>query len=74
MYRYGFSSSCEVISWSGDNPCSLAGLGLQQVGDIAVSLGTSDTMFTIMENAVPGLNGHILRNPIDPTSFMGMLW
>jgi hypothetical protein len=30
---------------SGDNPCSLAGLGLQEPGDVAVSLGTSDTMY-----------------------------
>jgi xylulokinase len=73
VYRYGFSASCEIIAWSGDNPCSLAGLGLQQVGDIAVSMGTSDTMFTMMEKATPGNDGHVLRNPVDPNSFMGML-
>ena len=26
--RYGFSSECKCVAWSGDNPCSLAGLGL----------------------------------------------
>ena len=59
VYKYGFSKSCEIIAWSGDNPCSLAGLGLQQVGDIAVSLGTSDTMFTMMHQATPGKDGHV---------------
>ena len=34
-------------------------LGLQQVGDIAVSLGTSDTMFTMMHQATPGKDGHV---------------
>ena len=73
VYRYGFSPSCRVVSWSGDNPCSLAGLGLQNAGDVAVSLGTSDTMFAMMSKARPGLDGHVLRNPVDPESFMGML-
>jgi xylulokinase len=71
--KYGFASSCKIIAWSGDNPNSLAGLGLQEPGDLAVSLGTSDTMFTMMNSATPGKDGHVLRNPIDPTSFMGML-
>lgn len=73
IQRYGFSPDCEVIAWSGDNPCSLAGLGLQGAGDIAVSLGTSDTMFTVMGRACPGKDGHVFRNPVDPKSFMGML-
>ena len=44
--RYGFSPETDVIIGTGDNPSSLAGLGL--VGDTsrhAVSLGTSDTYF-----------------------------
>ena len=28
VQRYGFKKYCTVITWSGDNPCSLAGLGL----------------------------------------------
>ena len=41
----GFSYVLRVLlmTW-GDNPCSLAGLGLQEPGDVAISLGTSDTM------------------------------
>jgi xylulokinase len=44
--RYGFSPETEIVIGTGDNPGSLAGLGL--VGDKsrhAVSLGTSDTYF-----------------------------
>lgn len=44
--RYGFDPGCQVIVGTGDNPASLAGLGL--VGEAAVravSLGTSDTYF-----------------------------
>lgn len=47
--RYGFSPETEVVIGSGDNPGSLAGLGL--VGDgrrHAVSLGTSDTYFAYL--------------------------
>jgi len=47
--RYGFSSESDVVVGTGDNPASLAGLGL--VGDDsrhAVSLGTSDTYFGYM--------------------------
>lgn len=36
-------SSCEIVCGSGDNPCSLVGLRLCNKGDIAVSMGTSNT-------------------------------
>ena len=70
--RYGFPSTCLVVAWSGDNPCSLAGLGLLK-GDVAVSLGTSDTLFAVLERPQPGEDGMVLRNPVDPESYMGML-
>jgi xylulokinase len=41
--RFGFSSACKVVAWSGDNPNSFASLGIGR-GDIAISLGTSDTV------------------------------
>ncbi len=44
--RYGFEPKTQVIVGSGDNPCSLVGIGL--IGDTkrnAISLGTSDTYF-----------------------------
>ena len=32
---------------SGDNPCAVAGLGLAEAGDRALSLGTSDTLLAV---------------------------
>jgi xylulokinase len=71
--RFGLNPACKVVAFSGDNPCSLVGLRLQRSGDVAVSLGTSDTLFAIVDQPSPRPDGHILRNPIDPHSFMAML-
>jgi len=49
--RYGFSPTCRVFPFSGDNPCSLIGLGLVEPGRVALSLGTSDTLFACMDQA-----------------------
>ena len=47
--RYGFAKDCLVLPFSGDNPCSLIGLGLVNPGQVALSLGTSDTLFACMD-------------------------
>ncbi|MEE9395979.1 MAG: FGGY family carbohydrate kinase [Methylococcales bacterium] len=47
--RYGFNSACKILPWSGDNPSSLIGLGLVDEGMTAISLGTSDTCFGLMQ-------------------------
>ncbi|MEE3039577.1 MAG: FGGY family carbohydrate kinase [Candidatus Latescibacterota bacterium] len=47
--RYGLAATCQVLPFSGDNPCSLIGLGLVQPGQMALSLGTSDTFFACMD-------------------------
>ena len=47
--RYGFADDCLVLPFSGDNPCSLIGLGLVAPGQVALSLGTSDTLFACMD-------------------------
>mmetsp|Transcript_20335 Transcript_20335/g.52738 ORF Transcript_20335/g.52738 Transcript_20335/m.52738 type:complete len:564 (+) Transcript_20335:35-1726(+) len=72
---YGINPGCAVIAWSGDNPNSVAGLGLNNPGDIGLSLGTSDTIFSICPAAdsKPGLEGHFFVNPVDPQSHMAML-
>ena len=44
QHRHGFAA-VPVIAWTGDNPSSLVGVGLVEEGRIAVSLGTSDTVF-----------------------------
>jgi xylulokinase len=60
--RFGFRPETQVIVGSGDNPCSLVGLGLVGNPNLhAVSLGTSDTYFGHMVE-VPGVartEGHI---------------
>jgi xylulokinase len=49
VQRHGFSPDCDVVLASGDNPCSLIGLGLVEPGHFALSLGTSDTLFACTE-------------------------
>jgi xylulokinase len=45
--RHGLPAA-KVVAWSGDNPCSLIGTGLVAEGRVAISLGTSDTIFGLM--------------------------
>ncbi|KAF5208457.1 Xylulose kinase, partial [Thalictrum thalictroides] len=71
--RFQFNKNCLVIQWSGDNPNSLAGLTLNTPGDLAISLGTSDTVFGIASEPQPRLQGHVFPNPVDTTSYMVML-
>lgn len=69
--RYGFPSA-PVVVWSGDNPCSLIGTGLVRQGRLAVSLGTSDTVFGLMrEPRVDSTGtGHVFGSPTG--EFMGL--
>jgi xylulokinase len=62
--RYDLPAA-RVITWSGDNPCSLIGTGLVKEGRVAVSLGTSDTVFGLMrEPRVDAtLTGHVFGAP-----------
>lgn len=72
--RYGFDRNCDVVVFSGDNPCSLAGLNLSRSGDVAISMGTSDTMFgSLTEPRPSGVEGHVFASSIDPTGYMVML-
>jgi xylulokinase len=69
--RYGFPAA-RVIAWSGDNPCSLVGVGLVREGRLAVSLGTSDTVFGLMRE--PRVDrtgtGHVFGAPTG--DYMGL--
>ncbi|KAJ3696159.1 hypothetical protein LUZ60_001536 [Juncus effusus] len=71
--RFNFNKDCLVIQWSGDNPNSLAGLTLNKPGDLAISLGTSDTVFGITSEAKPSLEGNVFPNPVNPNCYMVML-
>ena len=69
--RYGLPAA-KVIAWSGDNPCSLIGTGLVREGRVAVSLGTSDTVFGLMSEPrvdVTG-TGHVFGAPTG--DYMGL--
>jgi xylulokinase len=62
--RYGFPSA-HVVVWTGDNPSSLIGVGIVEEGQVAVSLGTSDTVFGVMHDAAIDLSGtaHTFGSP-----------
>ena len=62
--RYGFPAA-KVVAWSGDNPCSLVGTGIVREGTIAISLGTSDTLFGLVPEACydPSGTGHVFGSP-----------
>ena len=48
--KYGLNKDALALVWSGDNPCSVIGLGLIEDGMVAISLGTSDTLFGYMKH------------------------
>lgn len=57
--------AAKLVVWTGDNPSSLIGTGLINEGRVAVSLGTSDTMFGLMREprvSVDG-TGHVFGAP-----------
>ena len=67
--RYSLPAT-PVVVWSGDNPCSIIGTGVIRPGLVAVSLGTSDTVFAISRN--PGRHAsHVFRSPTG--EFMNLL-
>ncbi|KAB5586472.1 hypothetical protein PHYPO_G00002060 [Pangasianodon hypophthalmus] len=70
--RFGMPEDCKVVAFTGDNPGSLAGMRLQE-GDIAVSLGTSDTVFLWIKEPRPMVEGHIFCNPVDCLSYMALI-
>ena len=69
--RHGLPPS-RIVAWSGDNPCSLIGTGLVREGNIAISLGTSDTIFGLMREprVDSGGTGHVFGAPTG--DYMGL--
>ena len=70
--RYGFSPETRAIAWTGDNPSSLIGTGLVGEGRVAISLGTSDTIFGAMDQPRTSRDGigHVFGSPTG--RFMGI--
>ncbi len=72
--RFGFSPDCRVLPFSGDNPCSLIGLGLLQPGQAALSLGTSDTLFACLgEPRLPETGEGALFASPDGAHYMALI-
>jgi xylulokinase len=69
--RYGFAAA-KVVTWSGDNPCSLIGTGLVREGRLAISMGTSDTVFGLMREPRVDASGtgHVFGAPTG--AYMGL--
>jgi xylulokinase len=63
--RHGLRQDAAVVTWTGDNPSSLIGVGLVQSGAVTISLGTSDTRFGFMPvlHTDPRGEGHVFGSP-----------
>ena len=63
--RHGLSAETLVALSTGDNPSSLIGVGLVKSGRIAISLGTSDTLFGFMPEPIVDRDGegHVFGAP-----------
>ncbi|MCZ6636220.1 MAG: FGGY-family carbohydrate kinase [bacterium] len=63
--KYALNPEARALVWSGDNPCSVIGLGLIREGMVAISLGTSDTYFGTMKQCRtdPHGEGHVFVSP-----------
>ncbi|MCX7712511.1 MAG: FGGY-family carbohydrate kinase [Chthoniobacterales bacterium] len=65
VQRFGFRPDTRVVTFTGDNPASLVGMGATEPGKVVISLGTSDTFFAAMErpHTDPDGFGHVFGNP-----------
>ena len=63
--KYGLNAEALATVWTGDNPASVVGLGLTSPGQVAISLGTSDTFFGTMEQGHTDEmgEGHVFGSP-----------
>ncbi|KJH52444.1 carbohydrate kinase, FGGY family protein [Dictyocaulus viviparus] len=61
IQKYGLSKDCTLLPFLGDNPASLAGLNLSE-GDVAISLGTSDTIFFTTSEYKPSIDAHVFSH------------
>jgi len=63
--KFGLNPEAQALVWSGDNPCSVVGLGLICEGRVAISLGTSDTYFGLMKKCRTDARGegHVFSSP-----------
>ncbi|KAF5273037.1 hypothetical protein FQR65_LT04779 [Abscondita terminalis] len=70
--RWNFNPNCQIVAFTGDNSASLVGIRLNQ-GWVAISLGTSDTVFLWLNEPRVVLDGHIFCNPVNKDAYIGLL-
>lgn len=65
VQKFGLNSEALATVWTGDNPASVLGLGLIKPGQVAISLGTSDTFFGTMAacHTDESGEGHVFGSP-----------
>jgi xylulokinase len=65
VQKFGLNPEALATVWTGDNPASVVGLGLTKPGQVAISLGTSDTFFGTMEKCQTDEmgEGHVFGSP-----------
>jgi xylulokinase len=65
VQKFGLNPEALATVWTGDNPASVVGLGLTKPGQVAISLGTSDTFFgTMTQGHTDELGeGHVFGSP-----------
>lgn len=65
VQKYGLNPEALATVWTGDNPASVVGLGLTKPGQVAISLGTSDTFFGTMAQGHTDEHGegHVFGSP-----------
>ncbi|CAK9441417.1 uncharacterized protein LODBEIA_P52850 [Lodderomyces beijingensis] len=70
--KYGFTASCRIYSFTGDNLATILSLPLQP-NDCLLSLGTSTTVLLITDNYQPSSQYHLFKHPTMPKHYMGMI-
>jgi xylulokinase len=65
VQKFGLNPNALATVWTGDNPASLVGLGLVEAGQVAISLGTSDTYLGTMDKCAVDEQGegHVFGSP-----------
>ncbi|CAI6336966.1 unnamed protein product [Periconia digitata] len=70
--RYGFSSSAQIVTFTGDNPSTILALPLRS-SDAIVSLGTSTTFLMSTTRYMPDPAYHFMNHPTTSGLYMFML-
>ncbi|KAI1116983.1 xylulose kinase-like protein [Nemania sp. NC0429] len=70
--RFGFSGTCRVTGFTGDNPATILSLPLRPL-DAIVSLGTSSTFLMNTPNYRPDPSYHFMNHPTTRGHYMFML-